>query len=79
MVHVTENVTPAQLRAEAEEKVRPLGQRRIRLLTELEGLEAELRPVVRDAVRAEVSQRKLSAMTGLSTTTIAKWGRDDGR
>jgi hypothetical protein len=74
---MTDDVTPAQLRAQAEEKVRPLGQRRIRLLTELEAVEAELRPAVRDAVRVEVSQRKLSTMTALSTTTIAKWGRGE--
>lgn len=72
---MTDDVTPARLRAQAEEKVRPLGQRRIQLLAELEAIEAELRPVVREAVRAEVSQRKLSVMTALSTTTIAKWSR----
>lgn len=75
---MTDDVTPAQLRARAEEKLRPLGQRRIRLLAELESLEAELRPVVREAVRVEVSQRKISAMTALSTTTIGKWVRGDG-
>ena len=74
-MHMTDDVTPARLRAQAEGKVRPLGQRRIKLLADLEALEAELLPVVREAVRAEVSQRRLSAMTGLSTTTIAKWSK----
>jgi len=73
---VTNDVTPAQLRAQAEEELRPLGQRRIRLLTELEELESQLRPIVRKAVRAEVSQRKISVMTALSTTTIGKWSRE---
>lgn len=72
---MTDDVTPAQIRAQAEAKVRPLGQRRIKLLADLEALEDELRPVVREAVRVEVSQRKLSAMTGLSTTTIGKWAK----
>lgn len=74
--HVTDDVTPARLRAQAEERLRPLGQRRIRLLAELEEVERELRPVVRDAVRVEVSQRRISALTALSTTTIGKWSRE---
>lgn len=73
-----DDVTPAQLRARAEEKLRPLGQRRIRLLAELEEVEQELRPIVQEAVRVEVSQRKISAMTALSTTTIGKWSRVEG-
>lgn len=70
------DVTPAQLRARAEEKLRPLGERRIQMLADLEALEAELRPVIREAVRLEVSQRRISAMTALSTTTIGKWSRE---
>jgi Trp operon repressor len=53
-----------------------LGQRRIRLLAELEEVESQLRPIVQEAVRVEVSQRKISAMTALSTTTIGKWSRE---
>ncbi|MGW0172062.1 hypothetical protein ACWDWT_43970 [Streptomyces sp. NPDC003343] len=72
-----DDVTPAQLRAQAEDQLRPLGQRRIELLAELEQIESQLRPVVRNAVRVEVSQRRISALTGLSTTTIGKWTRED--
>ena len=71
-----DDVTPAQLRAKAEDVLRPLGQRRIKLLAELEDVESQLRAVVREAVRVEVSQRRINALTGLSTTTIGKWTRE---
>lgn len=70
---MTERVTPAKLRADADREVAAIGSRRVRLLAELEAVEAELRPVVRRAVECEVSQRRISALTGLSTTTIGKW------
>ena len=57
--------------------LRPLGQRRIDLLAQLEDVESQLRPVVREAVRVEVSQRRISALTALSTTTIGKWTRGE--
>jgi hypothetical protein len=72
-----DDVTPAQLRARAEDQLRPLGQRRIELLGELDAIERQLRPAVREAVRVEVSQRRIKTLTGLSTTTIGKWTRED--
>ena len=67
---MTENVTPAQLRALAEDELRPVAQRRVRILADLEECETELRPLVRKAVRAEVSYRRISALSGLSPATI---------
>lgn len=75
VARMTDDVTPAQLRAKAEERLAPLGQRRIELLADLEAVEAELRPVVLDAVRVEVSFRRINALTALSTTTVGKWVR----
>lgn len=68
--------TPAELRAAAEAALKPSGARRIRLLAQLDVVDAELRPLVAGAVRAEVSQRRISALTGLSTTTIRRWLRE---
>ena len=73
---MTEDVTPAQLRALAEGELRPVAQRRVRLLAELAECETELRPLVRRAIRAEVSYRRISALSGLSPATIRAWSRD---
>lgn len=72
-------VTPAQIRATVEDELRPVAQRRVRLLAELQECETELRPLVRKAVRAEVSYRRISALSALSPATIRSWSRDDGR
>lgn len=74
---MTDDTTPAQLRAQAEDELRPVAQRRVRLLAELEEVETELRPLVRKAVRHEVSYRKISALSGLSPTTIRAWTRGE--
>jgi hypothetical protein len=73
--HMTDDVTPAQLRAQAEAELAPVAQRRVRLLAELEECETELRPLVQRAVRAEVGYRRITALSGLSQSTIAKWVR----
>ncbi|NUR91200.1 MAG: hypothetical protein HOY71_44600 [Nonomuraea sp.] len=72
---MTDDVTPADLRRQAEAALTPVAQRRVRLLAELEECETELRPLVHRAVRAEVSYRRITALSGLSQTTIAKWVR----
>jgi hypothetical protein len=72
---MTDDVTPAQLRAQAEAALTPVAQRRVRLLAELEECEAELLPLVQNAVRAEVSYRRIRSLSGLSATTIGKWVR----
>lgn len=67
--------TPAQLRAEAEEALKPLGQKRIKLLAQLEEVEAELRPLVVEAVRMEVPFRRINEMTAVSPNTASAWKR----
>jgi hypothetical protein len=70
---MSDSPTPKQLRATAEEALRQPGQRRIRALTELEAADAELLPFVANAVRNEVSLRRISTMTGLATNTVTAW------
>lgn len=67
------------LREAAADELRPIGQRRIELVSELEVLDREIRPLVVRAARAEVSVRRISRMTGLSTTTITKWTKESSR
>lgn len=71
------DVTPAQLRARAEDELRPVAQRRLELLAELQEVETALRPLVRKAVRSEVSYRRISALSGLSPATIRAWSKND--
>lgn len=69
-------LTPRMLRERAEEALRPVAQRRVELLAELEQVEQELRPLVRRAVAAEVSYRRITALSGLSPTTIRAWTKE---
>jgi hypothetical protein len=71
----TPTPTPAQLRAAAEDALRPLGQERIRLITRLEQLDAELKPLVAAAVEAEVSERRIGQLTSLARGTVRSWSR----
>lgn len=66
-------LTPAQLRAQAEADLKPLGQKRIKLLAQLEELDAELRPVLVHAVRMEVPLRRIYELTGVSPNTSRAW------
>jgi hypothetical protein len=75
---MTDNeVTPAQLRAAAEDELRPVAQRRVKLLADLEEAEKELRPLVGKALRAEVSYRRITALSGLSAATIRAWTKEE--
>ncbi|MFJ2923358.1 hypothetical protein [Streptomyces sp. NPDC087307] len=65
--------TPAQLRADAEAALTPLGRKRLRLLAQLEGLDVELRPVLVEAVRMEVPLRRIYELTGVSPNTSRAW------
>jgi hypothetical protein len=67
--------TPAQLRAQAEEAIRPLGQKRIKLLAQLEEVEAVLRPLVVEAVRMEVAFRRINELTAVAPNTALAWRR----
>lgn len=62
--------TPAELRAEAEAALKPLGQERIRLLARLEELDAQLLPLMVQADRVEVPHRRISEITGYARNTV---------
>jgi hypothetical protein len=70
--------TPAQLRATAEVALKPLGQKRIKLLAQLEEVEAELRPVIANAVAMEVPYRRIYELTGVSPNTARAWNKAGG-
>lgn len=74
---MTQRMTPAQLRADAEKSLAPLGKRRIRLLSQLEELDAELRPVIRAAREAEVPIRRITELTAVAPNTVRKWEKGD--
>ncbi|MEV6810226.1 hypothetical protein [Streptomyces sp. NPDC051132] len=67
--------TPAELRANAEAALKPLGQKRIKLLAQLEEVEKELRPLVADAVRMEVPYRRINELTAVSPNTARAWSK----
>ncbi|MGK5533420.1 hypothetical protein [Streptomyces sp. URMC 129] len=71
--------TPAQLRAAAEDALRPLGQERIRLITRLEEIDKELKPLVVKALEAEVSERRIGQLTALARGTVRTWGGKTGK
>ncbi|MGJ5954455.1 hypothetical protein [Streptomyces neyagawaensis] len=60
--------SPAELRAEAEAAIKPLGQQRIELLARLEEIERDLRPLIKEAVRMEVPYRRITELTGSRRT-----------
>lgn len=67
--------TPAELRAEAEAAIKPLGQKRIKLLAQLEEVEKELRPLVAEAVRMEVPYRRITDLTAVAPNTARAWAK----
>jgi hypothetical protein len=72
---MSQPTTPAQLRAAAEDKIRPLGQRRIELLAELDELDVKLRPLVLAAVDVEVPLRRINELTAVAPNTVRAWRR----
>lgn len=68
--------TPAQLRADAEAALKRPGQRRIRLLAQLEEVEAELRPLIRTAREMELPIRRITELTGVAPNTVRAWLRE---
>lgn len=65
--------TPAQLRASAEAALKPLGAKRIKLLAQLDEVEAELRPLIVQAVTMEVPYRRITELTAVASNTVRKW------
>jgi hypothetical protein len=70
--------TPGELRNEAAEALREPGQRRIELLAALEALDAELRPLVREARRMEVPIRRITELTAVAPNTVRAWAKPEG-
>lgn len=67
--------TPAQLRAKAEEALRGPGQKRIKLLAQLDEVDAELRPLIAHAVTMEVPYRRINELTAVAPNTARAWHR----
>ncbi|MEU8030680.1 hypothetical protein AB0C13_18850 [Streptomyces sp. NPDC049099] len=65
--------TPAQLRADAEKALQGPGQRRIRLLAELESIDAELRPLIVAAREVELPIRRITELTAVAPNTVRAW------
>ena len=65
--------TPAELRADAEKRLAPLGQKRMALLADLERLDAQLRPEIVQARSVELPIRRISELTTVSPNTIRSW------
>lgn len=70
---MTRNSTPAELRAAAEEKLKPLGSQRIQQKQALDQTTADIRPLVLRALACEVTHRRIQTLTGLSSGTIQSW------
>ena len=67
--------TPAQIRAAAEDAMRPLGSRRIELLRELAEVTQQLRPHVLHAREVEVSLKRVEELTGITPNTVRSWAK----
>ncbi|MEU6127411.1 hypothetical protein [Streptomyces sp. NPDC047123] len=67
--------TPAELRADAEAALKPLGQRRIKLLAQLEEIDREMRPLIAEAVRMEVPYRRINELSAVSPNTARAWAK----
>lgn len=67
--------SPAELRAEAEAALQPLGQKRIKLLAQLEEVDRELRPLIAEAVRMEVPYRRINELSAVSPNTARAWSK----
>jgi hypothetical protein len=61
-------------KAEAIKALEKPGSRRIKLKADMRQVDAELKPLVADALRADVPIRMVSKMTGLSLNTVLLWG-----
>ncbi len=79
MVRSMTRMTLAEMRAEAEEDLRPLGRKRIELMACLNEIDKELRPKVLAASEVEISARRIGELTGLARNTVTAWRRTPGR
>lgn len=67
--------TPAELRSEAEQALEAPGQKRVRLLAQLDEVEQELRPLIARAVTMEVPFRRINELTAVAPNTARAWHR----
>lgn len=70
--------TPAQLRADAEAAIKPLGQKRIKLLAQLEEIDVDLKPLIQSARSVEVPLRRIAELTAVAPNTVRAWTKNDG-
>ncbi|MER5617561.1 hypothetical protein [Streptomyces sp. NPDC002215] len=68
--------TPAQLRADAEAALTAPGQKRIKLLAQLDEADAELKPLIRAARKMELPIRRITELTGVAPNTVRAWTTD---
>ncbi|WP_161983197.1 hypothetical protein [Candidatus Frankia alpina] len=61
------------MRAEVEQVIRPIGRERRELLSRLNEIDKELRPLVLAALEVEISVARLGGLTGLARNTISAW------
>ncbi|MFB7663974.1 helix-turn-helix domain-containing protein [Kitasatospora sp. NPDC056138] len=68
---------PEDRQAKAVRQLVGPGQRRRTLVTQLEQVERELRPVVLEAVAAGVTYRRIAELSGISRATVARWAKTE--
>ncbi len=68
---------PEDRRAQAVRSLVEPGERRRGLAAELEQVEAELRPMVLEAVAAGVTYRRIAELSGISRATVARWNKTE--
>lgn len=61
--------------AEAIKALQGPGAKRVKLRADLRRLDAELKPLITRAIKADVPIRKIAEMTGLSTNTVMLWSK----
>jgi hypothetical protein len=72
------HTTPSQLRAQAEVDLKTLGQKRIKVLAQLEEIDKQLKPKIARAVEMEVPYRRITELTAVASNTARAWARAGG-
>ncbi len=66
-------ITPETLRAQAVEALRDPGARRLELQRQLDLVDAELKPLIKEAREVEVTLERIRELTGVALNTIRAW------
>lgn len=77
-VQAVDVITPEDRRALMVRKLSAPGERRMQLAAELQELDRIVRPLVVQAVAADVPYRRIAELTGVSRATVARWVRGSG-